>query len=818
MQPANEPNSAVGGQTNRLVGQTIGDFEILEEIGRGGMGVVFKARQISLDRMVAFKILSQSLGLTEHTVARFRREAQATAKLHHPNIVPIYAQGQQDDTYYYAMELVSGASLHDIIRDLRTGSEGDEAADVRVGGSSVSPELALAETELLPSGSRMGRAPGGSGGSGSSPRATHDGSAAGSSAAGASSSGSREDPRFAVFDEAYFDTIARQLHDVADALDYAHRHGVIHRDIKPHNLLVGHGGRLCLTDFGLARVLAQPGMTQTGEFIGSPLYMSPEQITGRGSVGVASDIYSLGATLYEWLTLSPPYPAETREQVISQVITSEVVMPRVRNRRVPLDLETICAKAMAKDPQRRYPSAADLRDDLKSFLNRSRIKARRDGFFATASKFLSRRRVAVIATVSLLAVATLFGLLVRQGRDMRRQEAQVEAKLDRVDTVTEENERLARENERMSDLIESKMKMGAQMADMLGAESVISGIFSTGDGEAYEPTTVEQRIGAMFIVGERERLADRISALALGAVAPESAEAAYLQALIAESADDALAALEQCLLRQGAVRDALWLRAWVYCQLNRVPAMRADADAILEHDPDDAGGRIARGVARMLSGEKGLAEEDLAVAAKHMRGDYRLEVINGLLLAADQRMDAAVAALGRALVLNPDCVLARMRRADVNLTLGHAEVALMDVQRVIELEPGNAEAYERRAACNDRLERYGEAFDDYMAAHGISNRHGLLLRAYSAALNRDEQQRLAQGDAADTDPGDESLGGADAQAGESNPPPATEQIPAVPPSGRPGVFQSWLRHLLNGVLLPGTSHRTGAIRAALGKP
>jgi hypothetical protein len=193
MQPANEPNSAVGGQTNRLVGQTIGDFEILEEIGRGGMGVVFKARQISLDRMVAFKILSQSLGLTEHTVARFRREAQATAKLHHPNIVPIYAQGQQDDTYYYAMELVSGASLHDIIRDLRTGSEGDEAADVRVGGSSVSPELALAETELLPSGSRVGRAPGGSGGSGSSPRSTHDGSAAGSS-----SSGSREDPRFAV--------------------------------------------------------------------------------------------------------------------------------------------------------------------------------------------------------------------------------------------------------------------------------------------------------------------------------------------------------------------------------------------------------------------------------------------------------------------------------------------------------------------------------------------------------------------------------------------------------------------------------------------
>src|SRR3984893_13422824 len=256
----------------------LGDFEIVRELGRGGMGVVYEARQISLNRKVALKVLASGLGLTARAVERFHREAEAAAKLHHTNIVPVYATGEEDGTHFYAMELIDGPTLDHVIRQWREGVTGAQHREVP-GPAAVQPATA------------------GLGTTGPYIPETTMGSGATSASSSSLGSGSH-----------YFDTVARMIAEVADALAYAHKEGIIHRDIKPSNLLLSPDGRLSINDFGLARVLEQPGMTMSGEFVGTPAYMSPEQITaGRAPLNQRTDIYSLGATLYELLTLQRPF-------------------------------------------------------------------------------------------------------------------------------------------------------------------------------------------------------------------------------------------------------------------------------------------------------------------------------------------------------------------------------------------------------------------------------------------------------------------------------------------------------------------------------
>jgi serine/threonine protein kinase len=327
--------------------QPLGDFVLGREIGRGGMGVVYEARQRSLNRLVALKVLSTSVGLTPTAVRRFKREAEAAAKLHHTNIVPIYATGEQEGMHFYAMELIEGPSLDQVIRQLRRGPperpESPTAPDDRNDDASALTATGPYVESPSPWSSSVGL----------------------SSSSLNSGSG-------------YFNTLARMIAEVADALDCAHQHGVIHRDIKPSNLLLSPAGRLSVSDFGLARMLEQPGMTITGEMVGTPLFMSPEQITaGRVPVDHRTDIYSLGATLYELLTLRPPFSAEHRDQLLAQVIQKDPTPPRKVDGKVPVDLETICLKAMDKDPDRRYQTAGQMADDLRRYVNRFAIRAPR---------------------------------------------------------------------------------------------------------------------------------------------------------------------------------------------------------------------------------------------------------------------------------------------------------------------------------------------------------------------------------------------------------------------------------------------------------
>ena len=221
--------------------------------------------------------------------------------------------------------------------------------------------------------------------------------------------------------------------EVADALDHAHENGVIHRDIKPANLLLSPDGRLSVSDFGLARMLEQPGMTLSGEFVGSPLYMSPEQITaGRVPLDHRTDIYSLGATLYELLTFEPPFPGTSRDEVLANIIQKEPVPPRRHNRKISVDLETICLKAMERDPGRRYASAAEFAADLRRLLRSEPLMARPQWIVTKLARRAARHKVTVSLGAGLVVVLVAAGIVAHWYRGEyaaleREQWARVEA-------------------------------------------------------------------------------------------------------------------------------------------------------------------------------------------------------------------------------------------------------------------------------------------------------------------------------------------------------------------------------------------------------
>ena len=349
--------------------QRLGDFQLPRELGRGGMGIVYEALQISLNRHVALKVLSSNLGLTGKVVQRFQREAEAAARLHHTNIVPIYATGEENGVHYYVMELVNGPSLDVLMAASKpiTLPAGEERLDAL---SSDPPVDVTASAD----------------------RKTPKGLSNSSLSSGG----------------AYFDTVARMIAEVADALDYAHQQGVVHRDIKPSNLLVSSSGKLSVNDFGLARLLEQPGMTVTGEMLGTPRYMSPEQITaGRVPIDHRTDIYSLGVTLYELLTFRPPFAGSQRDQLLAQILQKTPPSPRKLNPKVPVDLETICLQAIDKDPDRRYATAGQMADDLRRYLNRFAILARRIGPWGQFQKWIKRNPSLSAALAALLMCSAL---------------------------------------------------------------------------------------------------------------------------------------------------------------------------------------------------------------------------------------------------------------------------------------------------------------------------------------------------------------------------------------------------------------------------
>src|SRR6266403_392896 len=310
----------------------LGDYELLEEIGRGAQGVVFRARQKSLHRTVALKVISLGQWASKAHLKRFRREAEAAASLDHPSIVPIYEVGERDGSCYFSMRFVEGGQLDEVVR--RTPMSIRQAVEL----------------------------------------------------------------------------IAK----VARTVQYAHEHGILHRDIKPGNILLDAKGEPHLTDFGLARLVeSESSVTHTLEVLGTPSYMAPEQAVGNNAaISSTTDVYGLGAVLYQLLTGNPPFAGGTTYETIRLLLETEPRQPRVLNPKIDRDLSTICLKCLEKDPKRRYSSALALAEDLERWLRHEPIRARRTGIFTRGRKWVRRNPTSALLAASVIALAAASGWIV----------------------------------------------------------------------------------------------------------------------------------------------------------------------------------------------------------------------------------------------------------------------------------------------------------------------------------------------------------------------------------------------------------------------
>jgi len=304
-----------------------GDYELLEEIGRGGQGVVYRARQKSLNRTVALKVIGLGQWATQAHLKRFRREAEAAASLDHPGIVPIHEVGEREGSCYFSMKLVEGGKLDEIVKR--------EPIPIR------------RAVELIAK-------------------------------------------------------VARTVH-------YAHEHGILHRDIKPGNILLDAKGEPHLTDFGLARLLeTKSSVTHTMDVLGTPSYIAPEQASGHNEqLTSAADVYGLGAVFYELLTGHPPFAGGTTYETVRLVLETEPRQPRLLNRKVDRELSTICLKCLEKDPKRRYSSALVLAEDLEHWLKHEPIRAKRSGFLTHARKWVQRKPAIAALIAALIAVVAV---------------------------------------------------------------------------------------------------------------------------------------------------------------------------------------------------------------------------------------------------------------------------------------------------------------------------------------------------------------------------------------------------------------------------
>lgn len=348
----------------------LSDYVILDEIGRGGMGVVHRARQISLNRIVALKRLPAHAGSSPEAVQRFQRESQAAAGLNHRGIVPIFEAGEDDGVFFFAMMLIEGESLDRIRRRLTDGSAVSAAHTKALSSSDTSNSWAIApQFETL----------------------------------------ADRDP------DAFHHAIARVGLQVADALAHAHERGVIHRDIKPSNLLLDRRGVVWVADFGLAQV-ENSDLTASGDFVGTLRYMSPERLNGRGDE--RGDLYGLGATLYELMTRHTLFDAAEPGRLIEQVRDREPTRPRAIDARIPRDLETIVQKALSKEPGQRYPSAAAMSDDLRRFLEGRTILARRTSAPETLVRWARRHRAlaSALAAITVLLIAAVITSTIAAAR------------------------------------------------------------------------------------------------------------------------------------------------------------------------------------------------------------------------------------------------------------------------------------------------------------------------------------------------------------------------------------------------------------------
>ncbi|MFQ5495048.1 MAG: serine/threonine-protein kinase, partial [Phycisphaerae bacterium] len=370
----------------------IDGYKIMGVLGQGGMGIVYRAIQVKLNRTVALKVLPAMVGsASTSAVTRFRREATSAARLHHTHIIPVYDFGESPDGYYYAMELITGHPLDTLIRRFDE-QDATSAALGRLGKilRSTVPEAVTTHST--------------------------DGTAVSSSADLSVTTTASAPGRHT----AYYKYVARWMADAADALHYAHGQGIMHRDIKPANLILSTHGRIMVADFGLAKSSDSETVTQTGSLLGTLRYMSPEQAMARRvRVDYRTDVYSLGATMYELLCFKPAFPGDDDKAILGDIISRDPVRPRKLTPACPPELDTICMKCLEKSPAGRYDSAKALEDDLLRFINDLPIAARRPGAVRRTGKLIRRHKAASVAVGAIFLLCGVAALAVHFNHQRR---------------------------------------------------------------------------------------------------------------------------------------------------------------------------------------------------------------------------------------------------------------------------------------------------------------------------------------------------------------------------------------------------------------
>jgi tetratricopeptide (TPR) repeat protein len=644
-------------------------------------------------------------------VSRFEREARAAARLHHTNIVPVYAIGEASGHHYYAMELLDGEPLSHVLDGLRRGSADPSWAGEPDRGSPGSEE---------------------SSGSGSASRSD------------TSTSG-----------RAWFDGVARHVAAVADALQYAHGQGVVHRDVKPSNLLLKREGRLCLTDFGLAHVGAEPALTVSGALLGTPAYMSPEQVAaGRATIDHRTDIYSLGAVLYEMLTFRRPFDGATREEVMGAILAKEPRAPRRVNRRLPVDLETICLKAMEKDPAQRYSSAGEMAVDLRRYLARELIGARRASLPRRAAKAFRRHPLTSTIAIAaiLLAGASAVAWSYKRGQELAATRMAVsQATLDLREglyreglAAVDQGLRLAPDLDtlqllraalllklvRPREAVEQAERLLARNPDDWRAHAILASIAGSRLSGMHSPA-LDARAHAKFVEAQ----------------APETADVYFLRALLEERTSEQLRLLDRALALEPSHAEALLERINRYLLVKDFPAALADCDRLLAIRPRSTEGRRMRAWTHYFA-------RDLASARTEIERAIDIDPQDGLnywmratLHDDASRLDEALADLNRAVEKAPRTARFIRERSGVYLELGEIGRSTADATRALELDPDDAGNHAQLLQALWKERRKDEIRDAVARLHSAlagwkdeeERRRGLMETARYAHLLGDKQ-------------------------------------------------------------------------------
>jgi WD40 repeat protein/serine/threonine protein kinase len=441
--------------------QRLGDYRILREVGRGGMGIVYEAEQESLGRHVALKVLPPHVLNDSKQVRRFEREARAAAKLHHTNIVPVFGVGSDQGMHYYVMQFIQGLGMDEVLEELKQLRKASGAASAPrenpdrerpVLGALTRPRSPVSEiAQSLATGTFAPTAPA---------VQTHWSDSSVTRLPGGSQLSSASESN-----AGYWCSVARIGAQVAEALEYAHSQGILHRDIKPSNLLLDMHGTVWVTDFGLAKGGDADNLTHTGDIVGTIRYMAPERFSGHSDA--RADVYALGLTLYELLTLKPAYKEHDRAKLMQQVLHDDPTPLRRVNSAIPRDLETIVHKAISREAERRYQTPLALAEDLQRFIEDRPIRARR---ISTRERFWRwcRRNPAIAGLTALVAILLLAsaigtGAWAVSAENTAKREKETSERLDlAAEFAKQEAERATREAEQSRRLLYASEMLVAQ--------------------------------------------------------------------------------------------------------------------------------------------------------------------------------------------------------------------------------------------------------------------------------------------------------------------------------------------------------------------